>query len=183
MSRTRYGFCGKTCEQLLTLVTIATKEATASNGKIKILRIRTLIGLAVYLMLIVSTISVLYSYAQRSDLHQALFTYRANLKVLGSLGSFSPFAIIPTLFAVVVTLWWDTIDSTCRSLQPFLAMSHEPRRISAGVGLSYTSSFWIWTSIKAAKNRHWLLSLVTLGTILVQARKTWSPTLRHITNH
>jgi hypothetical protein len=171
MSRTRYGFCGKTCEQLLTLVTIATKEATTSNGKIKILRIRTLIGLAVYLMLIVSTISVLYSFAQRSDLHQALFTYRANLKVLGSLGSFSPFAIIPTLFAVVVTL------------QPFLAMSHEPRRISAGVGLSYTSSFWIWTSIKAAKNRHWLLSLVTLGTILVQARKTWSPTLRHITNH
>ncbi|KAF3037636.1 hypothetical protein E8E12_004832 [Didymella heteroderae] len=48
-------------------------------------------------------------------------------------------------------------------------MSHDAEPPSHGIGLSYASSFWLWASAKAAKNRHWLLSLITLTTFMMQA--------------
>lgn len=40
-----------------------------------------------------------------------------------------------------------------------------------GAAVSYQSSYWLWASAKAAKNKHWLLSLVTFGTVVAQACK------------
>ncbi|KAJ4333904.1 hypothetical protein N0V87_007274 [Didymella glomerata] len=97
------------------------------------------------------------------------FIYRANIEMFRHDASFSPFAVIPTFLAVGVTLWWDSIDQACRALQPYLAISHDAETPSRGIGLSYASSFWLWASAKAAKNRHWLLSLVTLTTFMMQA--------------
>ncbi|KAL1641395.1 hypothetical protein SLS58_006096 [Diplodia intermedia] len=45
-------------------------------------------------------------------------------------------------------------------------MAGGPTRLRSGANLSYQSSYWIAAAIKAARNRHWVLFLVTLGTSL-----------------
>jgi hypothetical protein len=116
-------------------------------------------------------IIVLNRFANRSRLYQSVFTHQTNMALLGRLGSFAPFSILPTLFAVVLGLWWDGIDNTFRNLQPFVSMSRAPTKASKGIYLSYQSSYWLWASVKAASNKHWLLTITTLGTFLCQARR------------
>jgi hypothetical protein len=82
---------------------------------------------------------VLYDYARRSELHQAFFTYRANIKLLGHSNTVSPLSVIPTLLAIVVTLWWESVDTTCRTVQPYISMQHDAKRPSQGIALSYLS--------------------------------------------
>jgi hypothetical protein len=94
--------------------------------------------------------------------------------LLGRLGSFAPFSILPTLFAVALGLWWDGIDKNFRILQPFVSMSRAPTKGSKGIYLSYQSSYWLWACAKAASNKHWLLTITTLGTFLSQARKFYT---------
>ncbi|KAF2626407.1 hypothetical protein BU25DRAFT_97872 [Macroventuria anomochaeta] len=48
-------------------------------------------------------------------------------------------------------------------------MSYKTKSPFHGIALSYASSFWIWASLKAARNRRWLLSLIALTTFLMQA--------------
>jgi hypothetical protein len=138
------------------------------------LRLRNLFGLLMYVLALLVATAILFKFAETSALRQKFFIYRANIEMFRHDASFSPFAVIPTFLAVGVTLWWDSIDQACRALQPYLAISHDAETPSRGIGLSYASSFWLWASAKAAKNRHWLLSLVTLTTFMMQARKYWS---------
>lgn len=135
------------------------------------LRLRNLFGLLAYVLALLIATAILFKFAGTSALRQTFFIYRANIEMFGHDASFSPFAIIPTFLAVGVTLWWDSIDQACRALQPYLAISYDTETPSRGIGLSYASSFWLWASAKAAKNRHWLLSLITLTTFMMQARK------------
>ena len=70
------------------------------------------------------------------------------------------------LIAVGIGLWWSAIDENFRRLQPFLAMSNDNLKYSQGINPSYKSSYWVWAAPKAARNRHWLLFLITLGATL-----------------
>ncbi|KAJ4989425.1 hypothetical protein SVAN01_05150 [Stagonosporopsis vannaccii] len=144
-------------------------SAPSQGATVPVLRIRNLVGLAVYILVILVAIATLFALSQTSSLHQTLFTYRANLELLGGVKAFSPLAFTSTLLAVGVTLWWESIDNACRTLQPFIAMASEPKLLSKGMGLSYQSTFWLWTSGKAARNKHWLLMLVAIGTFMTQA--------------
>ncbi|KAF2178151.1 hypothetical protein K469DRAFT_731902 [Zopfia rhizophila CBS 207.26] len=94
---------------------------------------------------VASGIAVLYDFAQPS------FTVSV-LRV----STLAPYSIIPTFLAPM------------RILQPYLAMSQEPTHLKKGAGLSYQSSYWAYAAFKAAKNRHWFLFLVTLGSTLCQ---------------
>jgi hypothetical protein len=132
-------------------------------------KIRVLLGLVLFIALLIMAITVVHRFASGSDLKKGFFTYRLDINALGRLGSFTPFSIIPTTLAVLLGLWWNALDATFRSLQPYVSMSQAPREISRGAYVSYQSSYWLWATGKAAKNRHWLLSLVTLGTFLAQA--------------
>ena len=138
------------------------------------LRLRNLALLILYILALLAAIVVLHVYAQRSELHQAFFTYRANIKLLGHSNTVSPLSVIPTLLAIVVTLWWESVDTNCRTVQPYISMQHDAKRPSQGIALSYLSWFWLFASLKALKHRHWLLSLVTTTTFLLQARKCTS---------
>ncbi|KAJ8115377.1 hypothetical protein OPT61_g2973 [Boeremia exigua] len=109
---------------------------------------------------------VLRDYAKREALFQTAFVQQINFSALHA--SFSPHALITTLIAVLVSLSWDSIDKAMRILQPYLALSKEPLQLSEGVAVSYQSSYWLWASVKAARSKHWLLCLVTLGTTLSQ---------------
>jgi hypothetical protein len=140
------------------------------------LRIRNLISLLLYTVAILVATAVLWSFAQNSVLRQRFFTYRADLGKFGVDASFSPFSIIPTLLSVILALWWASIDNDLRAIQPLLSMLRRPRTASQGVGLTYVSSFWLWASVKASRNQHWLLVIVTITTFLTQIRKSWMST-------
>lgn len=132
---------------------------------------RALLFLVLFIALLIMAITVVHRFASGSDLKIGFFTYHLDINALGHLGSFTPFSIIPTTLAVLLGLWWNVLDVTFRSLQPYVSMTQAPREISRGAYVSYQSSYWLWASGKAAKNRDWLLSLVTLGTFMAQACK------------
>jgi hypothetical protein len=124
-----------------------------------------------YLVALIVAIAVVYKLASKSDLHRGLFTFKINLDSFGHLGSFTPFSIIPTSLAIILGLWWDSLDRAFRRVQPYASMSKSPVQFSRGAGVTYQSSYWLWATGKAAKNKHWLLAFVTLGSFLAQACK------------
>lgn len=126
-------------------------------------------ALVVTLCLIAVAILVLQHFASKQMLWSSAFIYQLDLRVFNA--RFSPQSILATLLAVGVSMWWDAMDKVLRTVQPFLSMSGSTVDVRNGAGLSYQTSYWLWASLKAAKNRHWLLSLVTLGTTLCQVRK------------
>jgi hypothetical protein len=133
---------------------------------------RVLFGLITFLCAIQIALAALYYYTEINILTALFFTYRIDIRGIDSIESFSPFSIIPALFAVLVTMWWEAIEKCCRELQPLIAMSRKPMQVSKGLNLSYNSSLWFWASIKAARNRHWILVSITIRSLLAQARKS-----------
>jgi hypothetical protein len=133
---------------------------------------RVLVGLVAFLCAIQIALATLYHYTEVNILTASFFTYRIDITGIDSIESFSPFSIIPALCAVLVTMWWEAIEKCCRELQPLIAMSRKPTPVSKGLNLSYSSSLWFWASIKAARNRHWILVSITIGSLLAQARKS-----------
>ncbi|KAH7076885.1 hypothetical protein BKA63DRAFT_411342 [Paraphoma chrysanthemicola] len=103
------------------------------------LRLRSLGTLLTYVSLILMATSVLFGISQRSSLRQSFFTYRAHVNVLGIDGLISPVTIVPVAFAIIIALWWESIDNTLKALQPFISMlqkqvlslprTQEPRRV------------------------------------------------------
>ena len=158
--------------QILTfwIIDISTdnKSSTPTRSVPHILRLRTLVTLSVTLLGLIIIIIVLSRFANASGLSQNAFLYQTSLTVLGHASYFTPFSIVPTLIAVGIGLWWNALDGALRILQPYISMTRQPSSCNRGIGVSYHSSYWIWASWKSAKNGHWLLSLVTLGSLLAQ---------------
>jgi hypothetical protein len=118
-----------------------------------------LIALAVLLL-------VLRQYALDDRLNRTAFIYQISLGLFNT--TLSPHSIIATFVAVIVGLFWDSIDKPLRKLQPYLSMTRGTSNISQGASLSYQTCYWIWAAIKAARRKHWVLCLVTFGTTLTQ---------------
>ncbi|KAJ5086561.1 hypothetical protein NUU61_007868 [Penicillium alfredii] len=132
-----------------------------------LLRLPALLALSVLLVIVVIGIAVLFHFAEKSGLYQKAFVYQIRLTSLNKgPSSVAPFSMIPTVIAVAIGLWWGAIDDRFRRLQPFLSMSKGSQPLLQGVFLSYQSSYWLFASVKAGLNRHWLLFLVTFGTSL-----------------
>ena len=119
-------------------------------------------------------IIALFAISKESLLYESFFIYQKNVSIgKGVTADIAPYAIIPTLLAVIVKLWWGGLDSTFRRLQPFIAMTRHPVRVSEGFTLSYANMFMLWASWKARKHRHWLLALITLGAFLTEVCKCY----------
>jgi hypothetical protein len=127
-----------------------------------------LIGIAIALL-------ILRKYANEGRLYRSAFVYQLDLGTFNT--SFSPHAIIASLVAVLISLCWDGIDNPMRTLQPYLSMSRGASEARRGLKLSYQSSYWVWAAVQAALRRHWILSLVTIGTTLSQICMSLSPFL------
>ncbi|KAI9889833.1 MAG: hypothetical protein M1814_004935 [Vezdaea aestivalis] len=72
-----------------------------------------------------------------------------------------------TLLATFVKLIWSTIDCDIRMMEPFYILSKRhagPETLT----LDYTGTVPGWMPIKAAKNRHFLVSAVGLGAVLAE---------------
>ncbi|KAJ5751747.1 hypothetical protein N7520_008664 [Penicillium odoratum] len=141
--------------------------AQSRNGTPMLLRLPALLGLVVVLSAVIAGIIVLYHFAESVGLYEKAFVYQVQVSLFSNgVASVAPFSMIPTLIATGIGLWWGAIDDNFRRLTPYLEMSRENPQLSRGAGLSYQSSFWLWASMKAALNRHWLLSLLTFGSSL-----------------
>ena len=112
---------------------------------------------------------VLHDLAKREKLYSSAFVYELDIEIFKA--TVSPFSLLGTLIAVGLALWWDAMEKNMRLLQPYLSMAKQPRVVRRGTGLSYQSSYWVGAAVKAASNKDWLLSLVTVGTTLSQVRK------------
>jgi len=147
-----------------------TKTKTArSNWLPRAIHLWSLFALGLFLSLILAAVLVLNEYGAGSRLYQQAFTYQADLSKYGlSVSSFAPISIAPTVISIATTLWWDQVDMTFRILQPYIAMTHEPTPIRNGAGLTYRSKTWFGAAVKAAKNKHWLLFMVAIGSTLCQ---------------
>jgi len=120
-------------------------------------------------MLVMVAILVLNAFSARSQLSQLAFIYEADVsKVRLTFSTFAPISIAPTVISIVVGLWWDQLDSTFRVLQPFISMSRGPTPICDGAGLTYRSKTWVGAAIKAGRKKHWVLFMISMGSILAQ---------------
>jgi hypothetical protein len=135
------------------------------------IRLRTLFALGIFLILVLAAVVTLYTLSTQSRLFQLAFIYEADVSKLGlSLSTFAPISIAPTLVSIIVGLCWDQLDMTLRILQPFISMAQRPTTIARGAGLTYRSKTWIGAAIKAARNKHFILFMITVGSVLCQVR-------------
>ncbi|OAL47772.1 hypothetical protein IQ07DRAFT_571304 [Pyrenochaeta sp. DS3sAY3a] len=126
-------------------------------------------ALCLLLILVVAAVLTLNAFSARSRLSQLAFIYEADISSLKlSFSTFAPISIAPTLVSIVVGLWWDQLDMTFRILQPYISMSRGPTPIRSGAGLTYRSKSWAGAAFKAARNRHWVLFMITTGSVLAQ---------------
>jgi hypothetical protein len=93
--------------------------------------------------------------------------YQGNISLGNYRLSFAPYNIIPTLIAVLFKLCWGTVDSAFRRLTPVLHMLKRPQRAQTSI-VSYLSIPIAWITIVAARNKHWLLVIVTFGALLLE---------------
>jgi hypothetical protein len=159
------------------------KFQTVDNTKRKdwrpsMLHKRWLVTLLMFLIALAISLMVLRKYGREGRLYRTAFVYQVNLGLFNT--SFSPNSVVAALVAVIIGLAWDGIDKPMRTLQPYLSMSRGPSIASRGVSLSYQTSYWIWASTRAAFRRHWILSLITIGTTLAQIRKSLPATPSYI---
>ncbi|KAK6373895.1 hypothetical protein LTS17_007864 [Exophiala oligosperma] len=125
--------------------------------------------LLLLLALVFAAISTLFALAQTVGLYESAFTYQTDLVPSGSsLFTFAPYSIIPTLLAVIIGLWWDGLDDTFRRLQPFVTMSRKAVAVSPIIGLSYLPTYSVVSVVKALRNKHEHVALVSTAAILVQ---------------
>ncbi|KAF2122407.1 hypothetical protein BDV96DRAFT_594294 [Lophiotrema nucula] len=133
------------------------------------MHLKTLTGLFIFLLCLIVGLAVLDHFAGLSKLYQTAFVYEANIPIFNkSISTIAPYSIVPTILAVLVGLWWDSLDKHFRLLQPYLSMSKKTPSLAKGAGLQYQTSYWVWAAFRAARNKHWLLLIVTFGSTLSQ---------------
>ncbi|KAI0531905.1 hypothetical protein GGR58DRAFT_523857 [Xylaria digitata] len=127
-----------------------------------------LILLVILLTTVMIVILTHYIYSQKHKLYQKAFVYTTSVSFKGlNLGDVNPASIATTLVAVIIGLWWGSIDTNLCRAQPFLALAMGPVTGSKGVSISYRSSYLLWASIRAVRRKHWLF-LVCTGAFLSQ---------------
>jgi hypothetical protein len=145
---------------------------SSHEDKTSAYRLRYILSMLFLFVFVLVAIGVMKKFATSSRLDQTLSVYQASVKVAGRLGAFAPFSVFPTLIAITVGLWWDSVDSALRFHQPLISMKAASTQASRGLAITYQSSYWVWAALKASLNGHWLLALVTLGSFLAQVCKS-----------
>ncbi|KAI1425350.1 hypothetical protein F5Y12DRAFT_714398 [Xylaria sp. FL1777] len=131
--------------------------------------IRMFVILILLLLTILTAIAYLYWYSDAVGLYQTAFVYAFDISVGGlDLGDVNPASLITTIVAVSIGLWWASLDTTLRRIQPYLVLAKKSitRSGSEGALISYISSYLLWATWRALKRSHWVLALVCTGAFL-----------------
>jgi len=116
---------------------------------------------------IFAAILVLFILSHTTGLYQSAFTYQTEFSS-SEIFTFAPYSIVPTLVAVAVVMWWESIDNTFCRLQPYVTMAQQVVPISPALGMTYISTLSIGSMLRAMGNGHWLVALVSFGAVLGQ---------------
>ncbi|KAK5635694.1 hypothetical protein RRF57_011406 [Xylaria bambusicola] len=122
---------------------------------------------------VLTVIAYLYWYSDAVGLYQTAFVYAFDVSLGGlDLGDVNPASLITTLVAVSIGLWWGSLDTALRRIQPYLVLAKKPmtRSSSEGVLISYISSYLLWAAWRALKYSHRVLALVCTGAFLSEIR-------------
>lgn len=119
--------------------------------------------LLLYLCALLGTIAALWQTYRGSGLYGTALLYRADFTINNSAFAIAPYSIVPTFLAVLVGLWWGSIEQTFRRIQPYVSMTKRPTSMRHGPFLSYVSSYLVWGAWKAIAHKHWILALLCLG--------------------
>jgi hypothetical protein len=138
----------------------------------KVIRGRFLAFLMVLLIATMITLAALFGVFRYKGIYQQILFSKLNVDFENkSVTALAPYSIIPTLIALSIKLWWASIDETFRRLQPFVTMAEKATPNSRGATSSYANTPLIWTAVKAAMNREFLLTVVAIGAVLTQICK------------
>jgi len=149
------------------------KCSRVSHRPPAVLRIRILSALLFCFLTLIIGLGILQRLSSNSKLYQKAILYQVSFSIYQrKITTIAPYSIIPTVIAVMVGFWWDSLDQHLRLLQPYISMSKLPRTIQNGAGLSYEMSYWLWAGVKAAKHKDWVLCTATIGTTLSQICKS-----------
>lgn len=120
--------------------------------------------LLVVLSILVAALIVLFRMSQaQTGIHQSAFVYQLNLDVLGATTTMAPYSIVPTLCAVGVKLWFESIGDIFKRLQPYITMAKAPSKLPNSVLAEYANTPTPFVSVKAVQHAHWLLFIIGLG--------------------
>lgn len=136
------------------------------------IRGRLLITLLALLLGLVTGLTAIFVIYRGRGIYQNLLTTTLDITFKNNtVEALAPYSIIPTLIAVGVKLWWESIDQVYRRLQPYISMARKPTKASVGIYSSYSTAVVGWAAAKSIHHRQWLLALVTIGTLFVQICK------------
>ncbi|KAI0843591.1 hypothetical protein F5Y06DRAFT_7055 [Hypoxylon sp. FL0890] len=126
-----------------------------------------LIILTFLLSATLTVIAYLYWYSGIYGLYQTAFVYAFDITIGGvDLSNVNPASILTTFLAVSIGLWWGSLETTLRRIQPFLSLAKKPVTGNEGLLVSYISSYLLWAVWKASKRRHWVLAAICTGAFL-----------------
>ncbi|KMU86833.1 hypothetical protein CIHG_04622 [Coccidioides immitis H538.4] len=117
-----------------------------------------LVFIATFVALL-ATIVALYCYAARGDGRQGIETQGWKHYYLWTYG--------PTAVFMVLGAFWGQVEYRGCQLMPWLLMSRAPVAASDGLLLDYLSPWNIESLYRSVRRRHYLVSLVIAGTLLV----------------
>ncbi|KAI0901387.1 hypothetical protein F4806DRAFT_492275 [Annulohypoxylon nitens] len=128
--------------------------------------------LIIFTLLLSATLIViayLYWYSGMYGLYQTAFVYAFDISIGGvDLSNVNPASIITTFVAVLIGLWWGSLETTLRRIQPFLSLAKEPVSGDEGLLVSYISSYLLHAVWKASRRRHFVLATVCGGAFLAE---------------
>lgn len=120
------------------------------------------------LVALLVTLSVLYRISITGSIHQSVFVYSLNLRVLDTAATLAPYSIIPTLLAVGLKLWFGAIGDTIKLLQPYVSMVRAPTKLVSSLLADYINTPLVLLPPKAIKLSHWTLALVGFGALATE---------------
>lgn len=139
-----------------------------------VLRLIPLLILTGTLAIILATIVCLFILSENGDLYQTAFVYQTGVSLSKmQLGVLNPASLVTTPVAVLVGLWWGSLDTSLRRFQPYLTMCQDQATGRVGSCLSYQSSYFIWSVVRAFSHGHWVLMFVFIGACLTQICTLW----------
>ncbi|OTA99510.1 hypothetical protein M426DRAFT_67631 [Hypoxylon sp. CI-4A] len=127
------------------------------------------IVLTLLLSSVLVVIAYLYWFSETYGLYQTAFVYAFDISIGGvNLRDINPASIVTTFVAVTIGLWWSSLDTTLRRIQPYLALAKEPGAGHEGLMISYISTYLLSAAWKASKRKHWVLVSVCTGAFLAE---------------
>ncbi|KAJ9630111.1 hypothetical protein H2204_008766 [Knufia peltigerae] len=108
-------------------------------------------------LLVAVALAVLFSVAKKNH---GIVDVREDLSYLWIFG--------PTVVFIVIAAFWTQVEFRTMQMMPWIVMSKDQVPADESVLLDYVSMWNLVAMFKAAKRKHWVVSVAVLGTLLIK---------------